>query len=105
MNTTDPEDFVNAIDQAATDAEAKAKLDAGKAHATQAAQELKEAAMLKAREVKESTVQRAADVRRDVESRVRDARSRCELRTREEPTKCLLMAFGIGFLIGLIARR
>lgn len=105
MNTTDPEDFVNAIDQAVTDAEAKAKLEAGKAHATQAAQELKEAAMIKARGVKDSTVQRAVDVRRNVENRVQDARSRCETRTREEPTKCLLMAFGVGFILGLIVRR
>jgi ElaB/YqjD/DUF883 family membrane-anchored ribosome-binding protein len=105
MNTTDPENFVNTIDQAATDAAAKAKLEAGKAHATQAAHELKEAAVLKAREVKDSTVQRAVDVRRNVENRVQDARSRCELKTRDEPTKCLLMAFGAGFVLGLIFRR
>lgn len=105
MNTTDPENFVNPIHESATDAEAKAKLEAGKAHAAQAAHEIKEAAMLKAREVKDTTVQRAVDVRRQVEGRVQDARSRCELRTREEPTKCLLIAFGAGFVAGLIFRR
>ncbi len=105
MNTTNPEDFVNDIEQSAADVEARAKLEAGKAHATQAAQELKEAAVLKAREMKDSTVQRAVDVRRNVENRVQDARSRCESRTRAEPTKCLLMAFGAGFVLGLIFRR
>lgn len=105
MNTTEPEDFVNAIDQAAADLEAKAMLEAGKAHATQAAQEFKEAAILKARGVKDNTVQRAVDVRRKVENRVLDARGRAELRTREEPVKCLLMAFGAGFILGLIVRR
>ncbi len=105
MKATNPEDFVNAIEQAATDAEAKAKLEAGKAHVTQAAQELKEAAVLKAQQMKDNTVQRAVDVRRNVENRVQDARSRCESKTREEPTKCLLMAFGAGFVLGLIFRR
>ncbi|MES2476811.1 MAG: hypothetical protein V4640_13590 [Verrucomicrobiota bacterium] len=105
MNTTDPESFINSIDLAATDLEAKSKLEAGKAHASQAAQELKEAAVLKAREVKDSTVQRAVDVRRKVEDRMQDARSRCEFKTREEPAKCLLMAFGAGVLLGLILRR
>ena len=105
MNTTDPESFVNDIERAANDADAKVKLKAGKTHATQAAHELKEAAVLKAREMKDTTVQRAVDVRRNVENRVQDARNRCETKTREEPTKCLLMAFGAGFVLGLIFRR
>lgn len=105
MKTTDPESVVNSIEAAATDLEAKAKLEAGKAHASQAAHDLKDAAVLKAQQVKDSTVQKAVDVRRQVESRVQDARSRCEQRTQDEPTKCLLMAFGAGLLLGLFLRR
>ncbi len=105
MKTTDPESVVNSIEAAVTDMEAKAKLEAGKAHASLAAHELKDAAVLKAQQVKESTVQKAVDVRRQVENRVQDARMRCEQRTQEEPTKCLLMAFGAGLLLGLFLRR
>lgn len=105
MKPTDPDSVINSIEAAATDIEAKAKLEAGKAHATQAAHDIKDAAVLKAQQVKESTVQRAVEVRRQVENRVLDARSRCEQRTQEEPAKCLLMAFGAGLVLGLFLRR
>ncbi len=105
MNSFDPENLVSSVDRSVTEMEAKAKLEAGKSHATQAAQDLKDAAMLKAREVRASTSQKADDVRRKVENSVQDARSRCEEKTREKPMQSLMTAFGVGILVGMIIRR
>lgn len=105
MNTYDPELLDSPLGQAVVDLEAKAKLEAGKSHATQAAQELREAAILKAREVRASTMQKAGEARRKVEISIQDARSRCEAKTRENPVQSLLVAFGAGILVGLILRR
>ena len=104
-----PENLIPSLEEGitgfASSAQATAKFEAGKDHASQAASELKEAAILKAQAVKSSAVLKAEDVRRKVEDRVQDARSRCEQRTRNEPLKCLLYAFGIGFVTGYIFRR
>lgn len=116
MNTFNPNDFSSPVEEggnsnagrnvvhALHEAEAHAKLEAGKDHAAQAARELKEGAMLKAREVKDNAVHKVDDVRRRVETSVQDARSRCERSTREDPMRSLLYAFGAGFVIGFIFR-
>lgn len=98
-------DIVSDIDTGLSDLQAKAKFEAGKDHAAQAASELKEAAMLKAREVKDTAMHKVDDVRRRVESSVNDVRSRCEARTRSQPVNSLLLAFGAGFFLGLVLRR
>jgi len=105
MNTFDPESLVTSVEQSVNEVEAKAKLEAGKSHASQAAHELKEAAVLKAREVRANTTQKAVEVRRKVENSVQDARARCEDKTRENPVRSLLTAFGVGILVGIIIRR
>lgn len=86
-------------------AAADQKFEASKDHAAQAAREVKEAAYLKAREYKGVAVHHAEDVRRRVETSVQDVRSRAEAHTREDPLKSLAMAFGVGFIVGLIFRR
>ena len=104
MNSFTPENFATELDQGAASVEAQAKLEAGKTHATQAAQELKDAAVCKARQVKDATLEFVGDARKRVEGSVSDARHACEDKTRENPVKCLLMAFGAGLLLGILVR-
>ncbi len=101
MSNTDPSAFTGAADEAA----AEHKFESGRDHANQAAREVKEAALLKAREYKGAAVHRAQDVRHQIEHSVQDARSRAEAKTREDPLKSLAMAFGVGFIAGIIFRR
>ncbi|MFT4175213.1 MAG: hypothetical protein QM627_01040 [Luteolibacter sp.] len=105
MNPENLSEALEPVEEFVSHEAAAAKLEAGKDHAAQAARELKEAALLKAREVKETAVHKADEVRRRVDDRVQTARATCERRTREEPMKCLLFAFGLGFVVGFLARR
>lgn len=81
------------------------KFGAGKEHAAQAATEFKDAAVLKAREYKGVATSRAEDYRRKVETSVGDVRNRVEAKTHEDPLKSLAIAFGAGFIAGIIFRR
>ncbi len=112
-----------------TDHESSAEFEAGKAHAMQAADELREAAIKKADELrhaaenrvndlKEKATEKAEELRRAAHDRadefrdyaeetyahgrerLDDWRSDSEHYIRENPAKSVLIALGIGFLIG-----
>lgn len=108
-------------------------LEASRAHAVQAAEELKTAASQKADELKESAMEQAAKLRdkaeetaqnfkdsasdnvnhfrdyadenwSDVKVRIDDYKEEGERYVRQNPTKAILMAVGLGFIIGRILR-
>jgi ElaB/YqjD/DUF883 family membrane-anchored ribosome-binding protein len=108
-------------------------LEASRAHAVQAAEELKAAASRKAEELKESAKEQAARLREragetaqnfketagdnvnqfrdyadenwsDVKVRLDDYKEEGERYIRQNPSKAVLMAVGIGFIIGRIFR-
>lgn len=105
LMNNETESFANDFEEAAVDVTAENKFETSKDHATRAAHEAKEAAMLKARAYKGAAINRAEDVRRKVETSFTDARSRAEAKTREDPMKSLAVAFGAGFIAGIIFRR
>ena len=109
-------------------------LQASKAHALQAAEELKAAAALKAqqlreaagqsatrfretaaettRKLRESAEERAARARdyathqwESARTHAKDWQDQGEMYVRENPAKAVLAALGIGFVLGLIFRR
>jgi ElaB/YqjD/DUF883 family membrane-anchored ribosome-binding protein len=92
--------------------EATAKFESGKAHAYQAAEELREAAEAKARELRSVAEAKAGEYRHkaeqaydDAATRVRSLREDGEAYVRENPTRAVLTALGVGFVLGLIFRR
>ena len=85
--------------------EANKQFAAGKEHATQAAEELKQAALLKAQEVRDVTTERANLYRDQVTGKYTDTRSRVEQLAKEDPIKTLAYAAGIGFVAGFLFRK
>jgi ElaB/YqjD/DUF883 family membrane-anchored ribosome-binding protein len=80
--------------------------------ATEKAREARTLATEKAIALKTSATEKAAHFREvaqeqwtDTRERAREVHTTAEDYIREHPTKCVLGALGIGFLIGLIARR
>jgi ElaB/YqjD/DUF883 family membrane-anchored ribosome-binding protein len=109
------------VSQAAHDlrvaAEEKIKDLAGQAgvlkeKALESATHFREMTAEKASALKASATERAAHFREiaqeqwyDTRARAREVHTTAEDYVRQNPTKCVLGALGIGFLIGLIARR
>lgn len=88
------------------------KFETGKAHAKQAAEELRSAAEEKARELRSAAEHKASEYRHKAEQVYDDARNRvssvredCEVYVRENPMRAVLTAAGVGFVMGLIFRR
>ena len=108
-------------------------LEASRAHALQAAEELKAAAGMKAEELRESAKEKASKLRgkaestaqnikhtasenvnqfrdyadenwTDVKIRFDDYKEEGERYVRQNPTKSILIAIGLGFIIGRILR-
>ncbi len=79
--------------------------DVGPIAAPEPKHDMKESAMAKAEEMKAAAVEKLEDVRQRVESSAHDLRARCEVETRANPGRTLGIAFGVGFLVGLMLRR
>jgi ElaB/YqjD/DUF883 family membrane-anchored ribosome-binding protein len=102
---------------------ASSKLESGKQHARQAAEDLRAAAEAKAQHLRTSAETKAQKFRETAEAKAQEWRSRAEdaygdarvrvrsLRedgeqyVRENPTQAICIALGAGFLLGLIVRR
>jgi ElaB/YqjD/DUF883 family membrane-anchored ribosome-binding protein len=109
------------VSQAAHDlrlaAEGKIKDLAGQASALkdkalEGASHLRDSAAEKASAFKNTATEKAAHFREvaqeqwyDTRDKAREVHTTAESYIREHPTKCVLGALGVGFLIGLIARR
>src|SRR5215210_2403488 len=96
----------------ATGADPTEKLESGKTHAMQAAEDLRAAAEAKAAQLRAAAEQKAQDLRNRAEQTYQDVRSRAEnYRTdteqwvRDNPTRAVMTALGAGFILGLIFRR
>jgi len=76
-------------------------LEASKAHARAAAEEMRGAATEAAREFQE----RAGGVAGEWKDKARTVQQEIEDYVRQNPTKSILAAAGVGFVIGLICRR
>jgi ElaB/YqjD/DUF883 family membrane-anchored ribosome-binding protein len=83
-----------------------------KDRALESAHHLKETALEKANQFRQTAADRAKQLRERADSRIQDTRVKAkeihvtaEDYVRQNPTKCVLGALGVGFLIGLIARR
>ena len=81
--------------------EAQGKLQSGRTHAGQAAEDLKSAASVIAEEYR-GKAEQAWD---DAKGRVRTFRQDADQYVRENPTKAVCTALGVGFVLGLIFRR
>jgi ElaB/YqjD/DUF883 family membrane-anchored ribosome-binding protein len=88
------------------------KLDSGKAHAAQAAADLRAAAEAKASQLRAAAEAKASEWREraegtytDVRSRADDLRKDSEQYVRDNPTRAVMTALGIGFVLGLVFRR
>lgn len=88
------------------------KFESGKAHARQAAEDLKAAAEAKAAELRAQAEAKAQELRSRAENVYQQARSRArtfqeegEAYVRENPTRGVLAALGVGFVLGLLFRR
>ena len=85
---------------------------AAKDRALEGAAQLRDITAEKAREARAVATEKAAYLRDaaqeqwdDTRERAREWHTQAEDYVRENPTKCVLGALGVGFLIGLIARR
>ena len=92
--------------------EAASKLESGKSHAKQAAEDLRSAAEIKAQELRQAAEIKAQELRGRAETAYSDARTRAmsmreegEQYVRENPMKAVLTALGVGFLVGIIFRK
>jgi ElaB/YqjD/DUF883 family membrane-anchored ribosome-binding protein len=88
------------------------RVESGKAHARQAADDLRAAAEAKAQEMRAVAEAKAQEYRARAEQALEEARVRAktfrdesEQYIRENPTRALLTALGVGFVVGLIFRR
>lgn len=95
----------NASSTTTQEGDANKQFAAGKEHATQAAEELKQAALLKAQEVRDLTTERANAYRDQVTHKYTDTRSKVELMAKQDPIKTLAYAAGIGFVAGFLFRK
>ena len=99
-------------DETATNQDTNSKLESGKTHARQAADDLRAAAEAKAQELCGIAEAKAQEYRGKAEqaydqarTRVRTFREDGEHYVRENPTRAVLTALGVGFVLGLIFRR
>ena len=99
-------------DDAMTTDPATEKLDSGKSHARQAAEDLKSAAEAKAAQLRAAAEAKAAELRQRAEQKYDEVRSRADKMrhegedyVRENPSRAVLIALGVGFVLGLIFRR
>jgi ElaB/YqjD/DUF883 family membrane-anchored ribosome-binding protein len=81
--------------------EAQGKLQSGRTHARQAAEDFKSAASAIAEEYR-GKAEQAWD---DAKGRVRTFQQDADQYVRENPTKAVFTALGVGFVLGLIFRR
>jgi ElaB/YqjD/DUF883 family membrane-anchored ribosome-binding protein len=93
-------------------ADIQARFETGKAHARQAAEELRSAAEAKAQEIRAIAEAKTQEYRAKAEEALEEARLRArtfrdesEQYIRQNPTRSLLTALGVGFVLGLIFRR
>jgi ElaB/YqjD/DUF883 family membrane-anchored ribosome-binding protein len=105
--TTNPD---NPDNQTTTAAEAK--VESGKTHVRQAAEDLRAAAEAKAQELRAAAESKAQELRGKAEHAYADAKVKArtfrddgEQYVRQNPTRAVLTALGIGFVLGLIFRR
>ena len=96
----------------ATTVDPNAKLESGKTHAKQAAEDLRAAAEAKATELRTAAQDKVNELRGRAEHTYEEARTRArtmredgEQYVRDNPTRAVLTALGIGFFLGLIFRR
>lgn len=98
------------------------KVAASKSHARQAAEELRDAATQKADELKDAARERAGNIHEYATDKAHDARDYAEEQysrarvaaddyrqdgeryVRENPAKSVLIALGIGFIVGRVLR-
>ncbi len=110
------------MSQQTTSTEPADKVAASKSHALQAAEELRDAATQKADELKEAARERAGNIREFATDKAHEARHYAEEQydrarhvaddyrqdgeryVRENPAKSVLIALGIGFIIGRVLR-
>lgn len=88
------------------------KFESGKAHAAQAASELRAAAEEKAHQLRTAAEQKASEFRGRAEqaygeasARARSMREEGEQYVRANPMRAVLTALAVGFVVGLIFRR
>ena len=100
------------VSNPATNEDVTSKLEAGKAHAKQAAQELRGAAEEKAAELRNVAEAKASEYREKAEQAYEQARTRArslqeegEAYVRENPLRGVLTALGVGFVLGALFRR
>ena len=100
------------IPEAASSADASAKLNDGKQHATQAVHDLRAAAEAKAAELRATAEGKVKELRGQAEHAYTEARTRAqsmrgesEQWIRENPTRAVLTAIGAGFIVGLMFRK
>ena len=96
----------------ATNPEPADKFESGKAHARQAAEDLKSAAEAKAAELRAAAEAKAQEFRTRAEQAYEQARARArtfqeegEAFVRENPMRGVMTALGVGFVLGLLFRR
>ena len=105
------ETFTN-IEPGLSTTDPASKLESGKTHVKQAADDLRAAAEAKATELRSAAEAKANELRGRAEQAYSDVRTRAltmredgEQYVRENPTRAVLTALGIGFVLGLIFRR
>lgn len=107
-----PEEILtNQVSTSQAPSECASKVESGKSHAKQAAEDLRSAAEMKAQELRHAAELKAQELRGRAEDVYSDARTRAlslreegEHYVRENPTKAILTALGVGFVVGLIFR-
>ena len=87
-------------------------IQATRAHATQAAEELKAAVEAKGRELLLAADDKAAEIKAraehvysDVKQKAQELRKETEVYVKENPLTSVCIALGAGFVIGMLARR
>ncbi len=100
------------MNETSTNQESESKFEAGKAHAKQAAEELRAAAEEKAAQLRTAAEQKAGEYRTKAGETFDQARHRAhtlqeegEEYVRQNPLRGVLTALGVGFVLGLLFRR
>lgn len=111
------------MNETSTNQESESKFEAGKAHAKQAAEELRSAAGEKAAQLRSAAETKAAELRANAEQKATEYRAKAgetfeearkrartlqeegEEYVRQNPLRGVLAAMGAGFILGLLFRR